>query len=621
MFGSGLALLSMLLAPPASHAATFVVTNTLDSGAGSLREAIGLANTSAGPDRITFRAKLKGQTIKPLSQLPTIYADGTTIDGDLDNDAKPDIALNGSLQASGMGLQITGDSCVVDGLAVAGFQYTGINLIFADHCTIRACHLGINLPGTKDNSNGNAQVVIDQGTYNRIGLPGAPNVISGGTKSPYIANGIVLDGSQHNTIGPDSIGLSRSGTAAVSTGSTGVMLRQSQGNPACDYNTIADLVVAGVDTGVYLWPAGHTTIRHCTFGLAADGRTTLAPPGECIGMEAGSAANLIGGTTTADRNVFTGSDLSIGVFVYGVGTSGNRVWGNLFGMNAAGTERRTLAFGVRIEGDAAGQQIGGPNADQGNYFTANSSAASAVAVQLVNGGTGTLVQHNHIGSLANGQLVPLSGIGVWAAVPNIRVLDNDIARCDWGVWVGGNGGAAADASIYRNTFRACTEAVRVNSPGVARLGNLGNASSTDDGGNVFALTNSMDIMNADVPTTIRAEGNSFGTTQKSQIEAKIWDKRDDSSLGRVDYDPLKGGVHPTGGAENVALALTGVAAAPSRAGAEVVFTLSAPAAVTVEVLNIAGRVVAVPEQERPQEAGAARACRAPPLRPAATSSA
>ena len=38
----------------AAHAATFTVTNTNDSGAGSLRQAVLDANTAAGPDTITF---------------------------------------------------------------------------------------------------------------------------------------------------------------------------------------------------------------------------------------------------------------------------------------------------------------------------------------------------------------------------------------------------------------------------------------------------------------------------------------------------------------------------------------------------------------------------------------
>jgi hypothetical protein len=57
------------------------VTNTADSGAGSLRQAILDANAIAGPQTITFAIAGGGhQVITPLSALPTI-TNTVTIDG------------------------------------------------------------------------------------------------------------------------------------------------------------------------------------------------------------------------------------------------------------------------------------------------------------------------------------------------------------------------------------------------------------------------------------------------------------------------------------------------------------------------------------------------------------
>lgn len=47
--------------------ATFTVLNTLDSGAGSLREAIGLANTTAGADTIVFDGAVFGSTPQTIT--------------------------------------------------------------------------------------------------------------------------------------------------------------------------------------------------------------------------------------------------------------------------------------------------------------------------------------------------------------------------------------------------------------------------------------------------------------------------------------------------------------------------------------------------------------------------
>ena len=62
-------------------AATFTVTNTNDSGAGSLRQAILDANANAGLDTIAFNIPGAGvHTITPATPLDTI-TDPVTIDG------------------------------------------------------------------------------------------------------------------------------------------------------------------------------------------------------------------------------------------------------------------------------------------------------------------------------------------------------------------------------------------------------------------------------------------------------------------------------------------------------------------------------------------------------------
>src|SRR5262245_45407421 len=62
-------------------ASTFTVTNTNDSGSGSLRQAITDANNHAGADTINFNISGGGvHTIKPDSTLPAITSP-VTIDG------------------------------------------------------------------------------------------------------------------------------------------------------------------------------------------------------------------------------------------------------------------------------------------------------------------------------------------------------------------------------------------------------------------------------------------------------------------------------------------------------------------------------------------------------------
>ena len=73
--------------------ASFMVTNTNDSGTGSLRQAIADANATAGADDITFDTGLSGQTITLTSGQLTI-TESLIIDGDINGDGIADITLD-----------------------------------------------------------------------------------------------------------------------------------------------------------------------------------------------------------------------------------------------------------------------------------------------------------------------------------------------------------------------------------------------------------------------------------------------------------------------------------------------------------------------------------------------
>src|SRR5919112_1990297 len=76
-----LTVMLMMLSAGTAWADTFTVTNTKDSGAGSLRAAIEAANARAGADEIVF-ADGVGGTITLSSTLPTITdPEGLAIDG------------------------------------------------------------------------------------------------------------------------------------------------------------------------------------------------------------------------------------------------------------------------------------------------------------------------------------------------------------------------------------------------------------------------------------------------------------------------------------------------------------------------------------------------------------
>jgi hypothetical protein len=228
-YSRGLFVLLMLLAASA-QAATFTVINTLDSGAGSLRQAIIDANTAAGADTIIFSIPGAGlHTIAPATNLPNITGnviiDGYSQSGSsvnsltLGDNAVLQIELNGAAVSNGIALNF---NATVTGGEVKGLLVTKWNnailLNGATNMTIDGNFLGTNAAGSaasSSTSNGNAFFILNTATGNTIGgaASSARNLISGNTTA-----GITLgnSGTANNVIQNNYIGTNAAGTAAVS---------------------------------------------------------------------------------------------------------------------------------------------------------------------------------------------------------------------------------------------------------------------------------------------------------------------------------------------------------------------------------------------------------------------
>src|SRR5215475_10088760 len=119
----------------------FTVTNTNDSGTGSLRQAITDAN-SMGGGTINFSITGSGvHTISPLTVLPTITQtvtiDGYTQTGAVANTNPPTMGLNTVLKielngvnsgSNFSGLIINADNCTVQGLVINSFTHDAIDV-------------------------------------------------------------------------------------------------------------------------------------------------------------------------------------------------------------------------------------------------------------------------------------------------------------------------------------------------------------------------------------------------------------------------------------------------------------------------------------------------------------
>ena len=282
-FGSGTVSVLVRQCPAAAN--TFVVNNTNDSGAGSLRQAILASNATAGTQTITFNIPGAGvRTIVPTSALPDItdrvVFDGFTQPGFA---GLPLIQVNGAgAGAVVAGLNIIAGSSTVRGLVINNFNGHGIRLGTAGGNIVNGNFIGTNATGDTAHPNSGHGVFIDNTPNNTIGgtSAGDGNVISGNG-----GQGVRIDGSgaNANTIAQNLIGIDATGTAALGNTGDGVRVENSSGNTiggvGVGGNSIAfnggDGVGIGAGTGnAVLGNQIHdngTTAQHLGIDLGPDG--------------------------------------------------------------------------------------------------------------------------------------------------------------------------------------------------------------------------------------------------------------------------------------------------------------------------------------------------------------
>ncbi|MBI3408200.1 MAG: right-handed parallel beta-helix repeat-containing protein [Planctomycetes bacterium] len=239
---------------PGFHDA-FTVLNTLDSGPGSLRQAILNANDNPGTDIISFDIPGPGPfTIQPLSALPAIadvaIVDGTTQPG---FNGLPLIELDGSLAGAGVdGLTIAAGSSTIQGLAINRFSGDGIHVEFGGADQIVGNFIGTDVTGTIALGNGRFGVEIDDSFGHIIGASnaGGRNVISGNA-----AGGIFMHGQSGllNSVIGNYVGTQADGVSPLGNQGPGILLDDNANinnigdGTAAASNTIAFNAGAGID--------------------------------------------------------------------------------------------------------------------------------------------------------------------------------------------------------------------------------------------------------------------------------------------------------------------------------------------------------------------------------------
>ncbi len=319
--------------------ATFTVTNTDDSGPGSLRQAILDANANPGADTIVFDIAGSGvHTITPLSLLPIIDAP-LTIDGYTQPGSAPNTSATGALNTV-LRIEIDGTSAPNRCITI-GTDDTTVRGLIVNRCTT-----AIQL-------------------FNPFGSSVAGNVISGnfvGTDATGLAalpneNGVEIGFTQGGTVGATIGGLNPEDRNLLSG------------------NTNTAIIVTGNFNG-----GSSSVIQGNIIGLDKNAESPI-PNGQfaILFSSGGPTTSTIGGLTPGAGNIIAGNAVE-GVDVVGNGTvtiRGNSIFDNgALGIRLSNQSDLNLPL-PNDEGDGDG----GANDSQ------NFPIVSSVDVQSLTGGS------------------------------------------------------------------------------------------------------------------------------------------------------------------------------------------------------------------------------------------
>lgn len=344
-----------------AHSNIITVTNTADSGPGSLRYALTSAILITSPDTINFNiptsdpnynSTLGVWLIHPLSTYEYI------INSNLIIDATTQILNHGNTNPYG-------PEVVIDGGGTVDYCFSVMN---ASRITIKGFTISRFLYGIQ-----------------MYGASSTHNLITG------------------NYIGTDPLGTDTAGNYI------GIELAEGADSNTIGGTTIADrnLISGNQHIGLrFVDVTGDRAIGN----LVGTDRTGTRALGnyDGVSIEGASTFNTVGGATANERNIVSGN-IAYGIPVFGAGAYGNVITGNYIGTDITGIFAIPNTYGVLFDDGSSGNILGGGSAAERNILSGN----SGYGVFIYNMGTNrNTVKGNYIGAGVNGTSAVPNGVGI-----------------------------------------------------------------------------------------------------------------------------------------------------------------------------------------------------------------
>jgi CSLREA domain-containing protein len=486
--------------PPSARAAgTFTVTTTQDLTSSnptcappcSLRQAIEAANAAGPGSVVAFNIpnddpgyddsdpNARTWTISPTLALPYIITDSITIDGNSQARSRggnpnifgPEIIINGTNVTNAGGITLISNNNTIIGLGIINFRGgnpTGTAIeVRGNNNIIQGNFIGLNKYGTGALGNTGPGIWV-RGNNNLIGGDSSAsttqfNVISGNEH-----DGILLEGDD-NQIRGNYIGTDRNGLNAVPNLEYGINVRIQAdrniiGTDAASSEAVFRNIISGNGKyGIIIRDSRDNKVYGNWIGLDDTGDARI-PNGQggvqIAGIGLATTGNIIGGTSTAARNLIAGN-AGPGINISGRFATGNVVANNNIGLGLSNTvpagSGTNQTVGILIDQGASGNTIGGSGATARNVISGNGGDGIRIVGDISNNARSdnNIISGNYIGTTVIGSgSIPNAGAGI-AIDTNVRftrIGGTTMAASNVIAHNGGDGILITGAQVLTNTL-------------------------------------------------------------------------------------------------------------------------------------------------------------------------
>ena len=372
-------------------------SNVTTDGGGDVSFDVTLATVTSAGQVVTATATDPSGNTSEFSACETVVTvvDGPsmTVNTAADSDDGACTVLNCSLR------EALDDADSTPGLDTISFSIPGSGVhTIAPTSALPAIDQPVVIDATTQPGYSGTPLIELNGTGAGAGVTGL-RILGGGTTvrgfaiNRFGGAGLLITSVGGNTIQGNLIGTDPSGTVDLGNGGRGIDIRTSNNVVGGTSSGQRNLISGNSGEGMTFQAGSGSVVQGNLIGTDVTGSVAISNGTSNLTLFSTATGTLIGGTAAGAGNLISGGPLGISL-----SGSGNTVQGNLIGTNAAGTaDLGNTADGISVGG--ANNLIGGSTAGARNVVSGNNQTGIIIDGA---GATGNIVQGNYIGTNAAG---------------------------------------------------------------------------------------------------------------------------------------------------------------------------------------------------------------------------